>query len=328
MAIDFSVIICTYNRSANLKAALSSLAQMNLPGALQWEVIVIDNNSTDDTKKVVAEFARSALVVKYIFEPVQGLSHARNRGVRESNGAVLSFIDDDVVVAPDWLLEVRNAFHQYQVACVGGRVPLRKNLITPKWWHEDYDNAIGACDKGDEIIVADAEYLGLIGIGANLSFKRGAFEKHGDFRTDLGRIGASLLMGEEAEFCNRLKTNGELLIYYPKAVVYQCPDIHRMTKRYVQRWFFRIGEWLYLQDQLLKVNAERQVKLILGVPRWMYKVAARNGLSLLYLYLRARPKDAFHEVVQFTTFLGYAYGSVKHGIIGKRKLLSQSLTSR
>ena len=323
MDLDISVVICTYNRSESLRAVLHSLEQMNVPPHLLWEVIVVDNNSKDSTQTVVKQFDGSKLHIKYVFEPAQGLSHARNRGVKESAGNIVSFIDDDVVVAQDWLLEVKNAFNQYQVACVGGKVPLRKDLIKPQWWHEDYNNAIGACDKGDRVIIADTNYLGLIGIGANLSFRRASFEKYGDFKTDLGRIGSSLLMGEEAEFCNRLRTNGELLIYYPKAVVYQCPDIDRMTKQYVRRWFFRIGEWLYLQDDLLKVNT-KQVKRIFGVPRWMYKVAAKNAISFVHLYSIRRQKDAFHNMIQLITFLGYAYGSVKHGLWGKRKFSPSS----
>ena len=319
MNVDISVIICTYNRSRSLSAVLQSLGQMAVPQDISWEVIVIDNNSMDDTKEVTVHFSKVAFEVKYVFESVQGLSHARNRGVEESQGNILSFIDDDVLVATDWLWEVNNAFKQYQVACVGGRVPLQGDVTKPHWWHPDYDNAVGACDKGDQVIIADANYPGLIGIGANLSFTRACFEKYGNFRTDLGRIGSSLLMGEEAEFCNRLKTHGELLMYYPNAVVYQCPSMDRMSRQYVRRWFFRIGEWLYVQDGLLKVNVDHRVKLLLGVPRWMYKVAAKNVGSLIGQYCIGRQQAAFHNAMQFTTFLGYVYGSVKHRLFQKQK---------
>lgn len=310
--MDVSVVICTYNRAASLKCALESLADMKVPDEVSWEVVVVDNNSSDGTRGVVEQFFGSSLKIRYIFESAQGLSLARNRGVKESQGHIVSFIDDDVIVAEDWLFEVKQAFDASQVACVGGKVPLKKDLAFPDWWRKEYNPSLGQCEKGDQILILDSASRGTAGIGANLSFRRSCFEKHGDFRSDLGRVGGSLLMGEDVEFCNRLRSHGELLMHSPRAVVYQCPDLSRMTKRYVLRWFFRIGEWIFLEDESSKAAGVSQGTLICGVPRWRYKDAAQHVLLSFWRYGTGRHREAFCNLVQVTMSLGYFFGAIKH----------------
>jgi GT2 family glycosyltransferase len=247
-----------------------------------------------------------------MFEPAQGLSRARNRGVKESCGNIISFIDDDVTVAQDWLFEVKQAFDVSHVACVGGKVPLRKDLAFPDWWRKEYNPSLGQYEKGDQTLILDSASRGIVGIGANLSFRRSCFEKYGDFRSDLGRIGGSVLMGEDVEFCDRLRSRGELLMHSPRAIVYQCPDVRRMTKRYVLRWFFRIGEWIFLQDESSDVAGASQVVLLCGVPRWRYKDAAQHVLLSFWKYGIGRHREGFYNLVQVTMSLGYFFGAIKH----------------
>lgn len=310
--MDVSVVICTYNRAASLKCALHSLAEMKVPDEMSWEVVVVDNNSSDSTRGVVEHFLGSSLKIRYTFEPAQGLSLARNRGIKESRGHIISFIDDDVTVAQDWLFEVKQAFDISQVVCVGGKVPLRKDLAFPDWWRKEYNPSLGQCEKGDQILILDSASRGTVGIGANLSFRRACFEKYGDFRSDLGRIGGSVLMGEDTEFCNRLRNHGESLMHFPRAVVYQCPDVSRLTKRYVLRWFFRIGEWKFLEDESSKIAGPLQVTLICGVPRWRYKNVAQHALLSFWRYGTGRHREGFYNLVHVTMSLGYFFGAITH----------------
>ncbi len=310
--MDISVVICTYNRAATLKRALESLAEMKVPDELSWEVVVVDNNSSDGTRGVVEQFLGSSLKIRYVFELAQGLSLARNRGVKEAHGHIISFIDDDVLVAEDWLFEVKKAFDSSRVACVGGKVPLKQDLPFPDWWRKEYNPSLGQCEKGDQIFILDSASQGTVGIGANLSFRRSCFEQYGNFRSDLGRIGESVLMGEDTEFCMRLRKHGEVLMHAPQAIVYQCPDVSRMTKRYVLRWFFRIGEWMVFEDQSSKAADALPVTLVCGVPRWRYKDAARHVLLSFWRYGTGRRKEAFYNLVQGTMSLGYFWGTIKH----------------
>src|SRR5215472_12967431 len=99
-----TVVVCTYNRCRDLAVALESIAASEMPSSVWWEVLVVDNNSTDETRDVVHAFCeRNADRFRYIFEPKQGLSHARNAGIANSYGEVLAFTDDDVTVSPAWL---------------------------------------------------------------------------------------------------------------------------------------------------------------------------------------------------------------------------------
>jgi glycosyltransferase involved in cell wall biosynthesis len=105
--MNASVIICTYNRSGSLERTLASLARMELRDSADWELLVVDNNSKDDTRVVVDGFTRASGVnCRYIFEKEQGLSHARNRGIREAKGEIIAFTDDDVLLDRHWLKNI------------------------------------------------------------------------------------------------------------------------------------------------------------------------------------------------------------------------------
>src|ERR1700690_361651 len=102
--MDLSVVICTYNRSESLANTLRSLSVQLLPDTLQWEVLVLDNNSRDKTRAVVEEFCREFPGrFRYVLEARQGKSHALNSGIREACGDIVAFTDDDVLLEPSWL---------------------------------------------------------------------------------------------------------------------------------------------------------------------------------------------------------------------------------
>ena len=182
VGIKISVIICTYNRAESLKRALNSIIEMSVPEDLSWELIIVDNNSSDNTKEVVEKFkTESGLNVSYVFEKEQGLSNARNRGVKEAKGEIIAFIDDDVIVDRNWLINIHKAFEIYNPVVIGGKVLIHIESPVPKWFSNAVSDPLGGFDRGDNIIVADNQYNGMIGIGANMSFKREIFDKVGFF---------------------------------------------------------------------------------------------------------------------------------------------------
>ena len=120
--MNITVILCTYNRCATLSRALASVAASELPQVAKWEVIVVDNNSTDGTRAVVEEFCRQHPGrFRYLFESRQGLSQARNAGIREARGDILAFMDDDVTVEPTWLWNLTANLCDGEWAGAGGR---------------------------------------------------------------------------------------------------------------------------------------------------------------------------------------------------------------
>jgi glycosyltransferase involved in cell wall biosynthesis len=307
--MKISVIICTYNRADCLKRTLNSIVAMSVPEDLLWEIIVVDNNSSDDTKDVVEEFRTSSgLNVVYAFEGEQGLSYARNRSIREAKGEIIAFIDDDVVVDGNWLVRVCEVFETHKPAVMGGKVLMQGELAVPKWFSKGVSDPLGGFDRGDGIIIADNHYNGLVGIGANMSFRREVFDAVGLFRTDLGRKGNKLGMGEETELYWRIKNRGEKCIYYPAAFVHHCVDSRKMSKGYIRRWFFRIGGWGYFSDTVLRKDRGRT---FLGIPGGRYKGAIKNLLGLFWYTFRNSQADAFVREVNIISFLGYCAQRVR-----------------
>ena len=302
-----SVIICTYKRCESLRGTLRSLAEMRVPAHLAWEVIVVDNKCDDGTRDVVELFKRnSGIAVGYAREPNLGLSNARNRGISEARGDVLSFIDDDVRVTPNWLTELKSAFHRHDAICLGGKVLLHTSFPKPRWWDDWCEIPCGKFDEGESIFFAGSARH-MVGIGANISFRRSAFNKYGLFKPGLGRCGKKLLMGEETEFCSRLQSQGERLMYVPSVVVYHHPELTRFTKNYIRRWFYRIGEWHQFEDR----GAQRTVPAILGVALWRYRSAAAELLHALTSYCQGNSKKAFRHETRFIEFLGRLVCSLK-----------------
>src|ERR1700730_18373678 len=120
--MHISVVLCTYNRASSLGKTFESLRQMTVPPVLKWELIVVDNNSADNTYAAVTEFARtSGLNLRYVFESKQGLCHARTTGVANARGEIIAFTDDDVQVSPEWLQELKRTFSEFDCMGVGGK---------------------------------------------------------------------------------------------------------------------------------------------------------------------------------------------------------------
>ena len=302
LPLRVSVIICTYRRSESLANALHSLARMSVPPSFPWELLVVDNNSPDNTAEVVDSFRQreTHVPLKYVFEAVPGLSSARNRGIRESRGEILAFLDDDVRVSEGWLIEVRRAFDEFDAASVGGRVLLDDRSPRPRWWEKSYDVAVGEFDRGSEVIIDQSEET-LIGIGANIMFKRTAVEQCGWFRTDMGRKANQLTTGEETDMVQRLRHAGYSVMYYPHALVYHCVPRERFTKPYLRQHFYNSGQWYFLQE----FEEPGMEPRILGVPRWRYRSLLEETGNTLRFWLSRRPVECFLHQLRVVFFWGY-----------------------
>jgi glycosyltransferase involved in cell wall biosynthesis len=234
--MDITVVLCTYNRGAALATALTSVLGSVPPGSSTWEVLVVDNNSTDQTRQVIEDFSkRSAGRVRYLFEPQQGVSRARNAGIRQASGEIIVFVDDDVTVEPAWLQTLTRELHDGRWSGAGGRVLPQWSSTPPAWLPigDRYGLApLVMFDPGLE-----AGPLNEPPFGANMAFRREVFAKYGDFRPDLGRCGSGMLSNEDTEFGRRLLDAGEKLRYEPTAVVYHPVPPNRIQKQYFQAWW-------------------------------------------------------------------------------------------
>ena len=277
-----SVILCTYNRCGLLSRALDSVLNSELPESFQWELLVVDNNSSDKTRAVVDSYRTRFPNLRYIFEARQGKSHALNRGLQEAKGDILAFMDDDVQVDPQWLSKISAPFHAGSWAGVGGRILPPRDFSAPAWLPLAGQYSLGGIlaffDFGDA-----PNELREPPFGTNMAFRKSIFEKYGAFRLDLGPCPGTEIRGEDTEFGRRILKAGERLWYEPAAVVYHEVPKNRLDKGYFQRFLYdhgrasirekKIGQPVFLIPRLYFTIP----KIILGslLPRitvWLFSV--------------------------------------------------------
>jgi glycosyltransferase involved in cell wall biosynthesis len=236
-----SIIICTYNREKYIYNALKSIATQAYPCS-QYELIVINNNSTDKTEETCQKFEQDfpAVDFHYHIEYQQGLSYARNRGIKESKGDIIIYLDDDIELFPNFLEEYDNFFKQYPDAIgAGGRVIPRFEGEEPKWISKITRKLLGgALDLGSKIKPFKS---GKYPIGCNSAYLSKAFKEFGLFNTELGRKGTGLVGSEEKDMYDRFRNNGRTFYYIPNAIVYHYIPISRFSDEYFKNLSFSIG---------------------------------------------------------------------------------------
>jgi glucosyl-dolichyl phosphate glucuronosyltransferase len=235
--MNVTVILCTYNRCENLAKALESAAALRLPEPDEWEVLVVDNNSSDETPEVAKSFCqRYPGRFRYLFEPQQGKSHALNAGTREAHGDILAFMDDDVTVDPMWLQNLTGSLLNGHWAGAGGRILPQQTFEPPRWLSLEEPRALAPFALFD--LGSEAGELAVAPFGTNMAFRSEVFEKYGGFRTDLGPRPGCEIRSEDSEFSQRLLAAGERLRYEPSAVVYHGIPESRLQKKYFLDWWF------------------------------------------------------------------------------------------
>jgi glycosyltransferase involved in cell wall biosynthesis len=204
---------------------------------IEHELLLIDNNSTDATREIGERIAaRDGDRVRYMNEPSQGHPLAKNRGVRESRGEIIAFVDDDLLFAPGWLSALEAAFERHLgIACVGGKVLPRFEGERPAWLLEEMLWIYGVTHYGDE---AKEIRFPDVPIGCNMAFRRSVFERIGTFHGALGRKPGSLLSGDEDHFLLRAERAGLTTLYAPNMVVFHRIPPARMTRDWVLRRFY------------------------------------------------------------------------------------------
>jgi glucosyl-dolichyl phosphate glucuronosyltransferase len=242
--MQISVILCTYNRCQSLAIALESVAASQMPDSIDWQLLIVDNNSKDATREVAESFCRrDPTHFRYVFEAQQGKSFALNRGIREASGDVLAFIDDDITAEPDWLFELTKPLSDPQWAGTGGRVYLPKDFSPPGWMATEGNQSLlsilALFDLGHEARPSPRPP-----IGNNMAFRRAVFTKYGGFRTDLGPTPGSEIRYEDTEFGTRVMQGGERVLYVPTAVVRHAVEDRRLKKGYFLAYHFDYGRAL------------------------------------------------------------------------------------
>ena len=197
--IRLSLVIATYNRAASLLDTLKSVVRQSAPSE-QWECVVVNNNSSDNTADSFAEFVREYpdYNIRMVNEPSQGLSYARNRGIREGGGEYIAIIDDDEHIAEDFIASYIELFDSVpEAVAAGGPIVAEYPAGRPKWMSCYTERPIAnTMYWGDKI----CEFpKGRVPGGGNMALRRSAVRRYGVFDTSLGYVGESLFGGEECD---------------------------------------------------------------------------------------------------------------------------------
>lgn len=239
--IRLSIVIATYNRATLLLDALKSVIRQSAP-AQEWECVVVNNNSSDNTSERFAEFAgeHPEYNLRIVDEPNQGLSYARNRGIRESVGEYIAIIDDDEHIAEDFVAAYIRLFDDVpEAVAAGGPIVAEYPTGRPRWMSCYTERPIAnTMYFGEEV----REFpKGRVPGGGNMALRRSAIRRYGVFDTSLGYSGESLIGGEECDLFERLQIADAKYYYVPTAVMYHIIPREKLTKEYFARLSYNVG---------------------------------------------------------------------------------------
>lgn len=279
-----TVAICTWNRAPLLRKTLEQMTQLIAPASAEWELLVVNNNCTDDTVSVIEHYA-DRLPLRRLFEAEPGLSNARNTAIREAKGEYVVWTDDDVLVDAHWLAGYTQAFRRWPEASVfGGPIEPWFEGEPPRWVKESFsylEGVFAVRNLGSEAVALSRKAYPF---GANMAIRRDVYERF-TYDPELGRRPGDAMGGEEMVLMWKLFDAGEQGRWVPDARVRHWIPRERQTLTYVREYFLGGGRLL------AKLHTELPGKVkVLGSPLWLWKQALVNEAGYRVRRLFARPE--------------------------------------
>lgn len=298
---EVSVVIPTYNRSALLRNTVASV--LGQDSQISFDVLIVDNNSTDDTKLVADSLmAQHPGRVHYVLETQQGNAHARNRGVNTAKGAIIAFVDDDVTVDSNWLNSFKTVLDaRPDLSFVGGRVLPQWSETLPSWLTPAHWAPLALLDYGpDELPISDRNPPGLL--TANIAFRRTVFDEVGMFSPHLQRVKDRIGSMEDHEFVLRVCRHGKKGMYLPQMIARAPVESERLSKTYHRRWHTGHGHFYAVMND---PEWERSGFSPVGVPGHLYRETATHALIWFSRILRGNSDAAFANECRLRFFRGF-----------------------
>ncbi len=269
---QISAVICTYNRDKFIGKSLECLAQQSLGKAL-YEIIIVDNNSTDNTASIANSFIAShpEMNVRYVFENNKGLSFARNRGMQEAQGEILTYVDDDAEAVPHFLESIYHFLKEKpEVAGIGGKVtPVYPDGSEPSWMNKYLAGFVGRVDFGTEHLPFDKKMK--YPAGCNMTYRKEILQRAGGFNNKL------TFRSDDKYIFYQVSKISSNIYYLPKAMVYHNIDQHRLTFENFKRLYLKTGN-----EEKIRIRSEGS---FIGLAAKFFELILKTGASLM-LYLK------------------------------------------
>jgi glycosyltransferase involved in cell wall biosynthesis len=298
-----SVVICTCNRADLLPAAIDQVLAQDDPDTPEFELIVVDNNSTDATPAVVQRACAGDGRVRYLHESKQGVSHARNAGLLAARAAIIAYTDDDVRVSRTWLASIVRAFREYPDAwAVGGKVLPIWPSQPPPWLTSAHWGPLALADHGDQPLRLDTNNQ-LCLLGCNLAVLRSAFSRVGKFSANVQRVPGTVASSEDHEFLLRVFGAGAFAVYDPRIIIHAAVQPERLDRAYHRVWHRSQGHYnaMMRPEYLERSNAGR----LFDVPLHLYRTALEDALRWIAATIRRDHAEAFARELRLRFFWGF-----------------------
>jgi len=296
-----SICISTYNRAHLLDRTLRGIARINVPENVDVELLVINNNCTDNTSAVVSEFgAKAPWPVREISEPQAGVNYGRNRAIQNAQYEHIVLFDDDIEPAQNWIADYFEAVSELHADCVVGPVNPKYEIPLPSYMTPVIIDSITSAysQKGDTMKRLSPDVAHEMP-GCNMAFTRSVAEELKGFNVDLGRVGLGLESGDDTDFGYRLVAGGKRVVYQPKCSIQHFITKEKLSKSYLRRRWRGDGvtQRIFDERKTKTLSFSRRLRAMTGI--------AKLWLKTFIYQIQRKPAQAFEYELRALRALGY-----------------------
>lgn len=323
---NISIVICCHNSASRLPQTLLHLAQQSVSNDVQWEIILVDNASTDSTATIASDlWVDKSISLRVVSEPKLGLNNARVKGVAEANYEIVCFVDDDNWVCPNWVQTISEIMTQYpDVGACGGYIEAVSDTKIPKWFStfQQY-YAVGAQSEQ----TGDVTWTRGVLWGAGLAIRKSAWFSLFDSGFHLlceDRKGESLSSCGDSELCLALRSMGWKLWYDSRLTMKHFIPSQRLTWEYLRRLFRGLGQSSVIGNTpyFLNVNSSKLKHRLQCTWQWQTISILKSLLLLIDRVILSvfYPQEGVEKVLKVENLLGRLFG-----LLQNRSLFSQKI---